>query len=567
MSAQVSGTGEVRNLDAQPTLRILPLGGLGEIGMNCMALEVNGEILVIDCGVTFPRSDLGIDTYRPDLRWLEEHAGAIKGLILTHGHEDHIGAVPAFLDRFDVPVWGPRYALELVKLRLEEFGFRLSRYDLRASQPRQRLEVGGFEVEPIRVTHSIADATALVVRTRAGTVVHTGDFKLDHAPLDSDITDEERFCEVGDEGVRLLLSDSTNVDSLGTSGSESVVIEQLRGLIQGAPGRVVIGLFASNLLRLRAIGEMAAAAGRKVILLGRSMQTHTKIGRDLGKLSWPSDLVLSTDQIPNTPRHQQLLVATGTQGERLAALWRLATHSHPILQLNDGDRVIFSSRVIPGNEPTVVQMTNGFLRQGIQVCTTTTHPGIHVSGHAYRDEQIRMIEMVRPRSFLPIHGTLMHLHRHAELARSRGVSEVTILENGESAELSKDTAFAKLPERVDSGRIATWGGDDIPERVLQDRELLARVGIALLTLLVDAHGRPVGPVSLSSRGVLDERQDGAILRETAREVQRTLQKHSFSRELPADDEIAELARLTARRKIESAIGQRPIVLTQIVRVR
>lgn len=532
-----------------------------------MALEVDGEILVIDCGVTFPRSDLGIDTYRPDLGWLEERHESIRGLILTHGHEDHIGAVPVFLDRFDVPVWGPQYALELVKLRLEEFGFRQGSYDLRAAQPRQRLTAGNFEVEPVRVTHSIADATALIIRTKAGTVVHTGDFKLDSTPLDGDITDEERFREAGDEGVRLLLSDSTNVDSPGSSGSEAVAVENLRELIHSAPARVVVGLFASNLLRLRAIGEMAAAAGRKVILLGRSVQTHTKIGHDLGKLPWPSDLVLTPEQIPNTPRQRQLLIATGTQGERLAALWKLATRTHPTLLLEEGDRVIFSSRVIPGNEPTVVQMTNGFLRQGIQVCTATTHPGIHVSGHAYRDEQARMIDWVRPRSFLPIHGTLMHLHRHAELARTQGVSEVTVLENGDIGELSNEAALERVRDKATAGRVATWGGEDIPERVLQDRELLARVGIALITVLVDARGRPAGSVAIASRGVLDERRDGDLLRDAARETHRVLREHAYPRERPTDEEIAELARLTARRKLEASTGRRPVVLTQIVRVR
>ncbi|MCU0655825.1 MAG: ribonuclease J [Polyangiaceae bacterium] len=548
-----------------PTLRILPLGGLGEIGMNCMALEVDGEILVIDCGVTFPRNDLGIDTYRPDLSWLEERHESIRGLVLTHGHEDHIGAVPAFLERFDVPVWGPRYALELVKLRLEEFGFRPGSYDMRPALPRRRFEVGRFEVEPIRVTHSIVDATALVIRSRAGTILHTGDFKMEGGPDPEESTDQERFREVGDEGVRLLLSDSTNVDSPGVSGDERSVGPRLLELIEGAPGRVVVGLFASNLLRLRALGELAAATGRKLVLLGRSVQTHSRIGRELGKLSWASDLVISNEQLANTPRSRQLLIATGTQGERLAALWKLSSRTHPLVNLDEGDRVILSSRVIPGNEPSVNLMLNGFLRHGIQVCTALTSPGIHVSGHAYREEQIKMIDLTRPQSFVPIHGTLMHLHRHAELARSRGVAEVAVLENGEIGALGADELHRA--ERAVAGRVATWGGEDIPERVLQDREMLARVGIALITVLVDARGRPAGPVSIASRGVLDERRDGDLLREAARDTHRTLREHPYPRERPTDEEVAELARITARRKLEAATGRRPVVLTQIVRVR
>ncbi|MDW8249597.1 MAG: ribonuclease J [Myxococcales bacterium] len=554
-------------MNANAILRIIPLGGLGEIGMNCMALEVDGEILVIDCGVTFPRSDIGIDTYRPDLSWLEERQSSLRGLVLTHGHEDHIGAVPAFLERFDVPVWGPPYALELVKLRLEEYGFHAGSYDLRPSLPRRRFEAGRFEVEPIRVTHSIVDATALVVRTPAGTVVHTGDFKMDGAPDPEELTDEERFREVGDEGVRLLLSDSTNIDSPGTSGNEQAAVARLRELIDSAPARVVVGLFASNVLRLRTLGEIAASSGRKLILLGRSVVTHSRIGRDLGKLPWSSDLVLPPEQIPHTPRARQLILATGTQGERLAALWKLSSRTHPTVQLAEGDRVIFSSRVIPGNEPTVTQMANGFLRQGIQVCTATNYPGIHISGHAYRDEQARMIDLVRPRGFLPIHGTLLHLHRHAELARSRGVPEVTVLENGQVGELTHHTPFSRTEDHAHTGRIATWMGEDIPERVLQDRELLARVGIAFITVLADTRGRPVGPVSVTSRGVFDERRDGDLLREAARETLRTLREHAYPHERPTDEEIADLARLTTRRYLESSTGRRPVVLAQVIRVR
>jgi ribonuclease J len=554
-------------LNSNATQRIIPLGGLGEIGMNCMALEVDGEILVIDCGVTFPQSDIGIDTYRPDLSWLEERQDSIRGLVLTHGHEDHIGAVPAFLKRFDVPVWGPPYALELVKRRLEEHGFRAGSHDLRPSVPRRRFEVGRFEVEPIRVTHSIVDATALVVRSPAGVLVHTGDFKMDGSPDPDELTDEERFREVGDEGVRVLLSDSTNVDSPGTSGNELAALERLRKLIDSAPARVVVGLFASNVLRLRTLGELAAASGRKLILLGRSVVTHSRIGRDLGKLNWTSDLVLPPEQISTTPRARQLILSTGTQGERFAALWRLSTRTHPTLQLTEGDRVIFSSRVIPGNEPTVNLMANGFLRQGIQVCDATTHPGIHISGHAYRDEQARMIDLVRPRSFLPIHGTLHHLHRHAELARAQGVAEVTVLENGEVGELSPNAPLERARDQARSGRVATRMGEDIPERVLQDRELLARVGVALVTVLADVQGRLVGPVSITPRGVLDEHRDGDMLREAARETHRILREHAYPCERPSDEEIAELAYLTARRRIEFNTGRSPVALAQIVRVR
>jgi ribonuclease J len=546
---------------------VIPLGGLGEIGMNCMALEVGGEILVIDCGVTFPRVDLGIDTYRPDMTWLEEHRDAIRGLVITHGHEDHIGAVPYFVDRFDVPVWGPAYALELIKLRLEEQGFRQGSYDLRPALPRGRFAVGGFEVEPIRVTHSISEATALVVRTSEGVVVHTGDFKLDAEPCDGEMTDIERFSEVGKEGVRLLLSDSTNIDSPGTSGSESRAVEALSHVIDSAPGRVVVGMFASNVPRMAALGELALRSKRKVVLFGRSVQTHVRLGREHGQITWPSDLVVTPEVAMSLPRKSVLAIATGTQAERLAALWRMSVRAHPQLTLEPGDRVIFSSRLIPGNEPAVTLMTNGFLRHGIEVRTAVTDPGVHVSGHAYRDEQARMIDLVQPQGFLPIHGSLMHLHRHAELARTKGVREVVVLENGEIGEFGANFPLVKGPDHAQAGKIATWGGDDIPERVLTDREGLARSGIAFVTVLVDSRGKPTGPGAVATRGVLDELEDAAVLRETAREVHRALADRTWPRDRPSDEEVAELARTHARRRLEQAVGRRPLVVAQVVRAR
>lgn len=535
--------------------------------MNCLALEVDREILVIDCGVTFPRSDLGIDTFHPDFSWLEERQDRIKGLVLTHGHEDHIGAVPYFAARFDAPIWGPPYALELVRLRLEEHGFRRGEVDLRDAAPRKRFEAGRFEIEPVRVTHSIADAAALVVRTSAGTVLHTGDFKLDPTPGgDGDVTDEERLREVGDEGVRLLLSDSTNVDSHGTSASESVSREVLGRLIEESRFRVIVGLFASNVARLRALGEIAVRTRRRLVLLGRSVQTHARVARDQGRLPWPSDLVASPDELASLPRRDVIVVAGGTQAERQAALSRLASRSHQQLTLDPGDRVILSSRVIPGNEPAVVAMHGGFLRQGVEVRTPASDPGVHVSGHAYRDEQRRMIELTRPTSFVPVHGTVPHLHHHAALARDTGVGEVVVLENGEIAELG-DVPLARTDARARFGKIATWAGEEIPPSVLDDRVAIARAGIVFVTVLVDGRGRPAGPVAIATRGILDESQDGDLVDEAAREVERALRERPDGRERPSDAEIAELARVTARRRLDLSVGKRPVAVASVIRVR
>lgn len=565
-TANESESQAVSNVGAPgPSMRVIPLGGLGEIGMNCLALEVNSEILVVDCGVTFPRSDLGIDTFHPDFTWLEQNRAKIKGLVLTHGHEDHIGAVPYFAQRFEVPVWGPAYALELVRLRLEEHGFRPGSYNLVAAAPRRRFEVGGFEVEPLRVTHSIADATGLVIRTKAGVVVHTGDFKLDDEPVDGEVTDEEGFREAGDAGVKLLFSDSTNVDSGGRSGSEAEAARALERLVAGAPGRVVVGMFASNVQRLRTLGAIAQATGRRLVLLGRSVHTHVKVARDQRRIGWPSDLVVASEAAGGLRRREVLAVATGTQAERLAALWRMAMRTHPHLTLDAGDRVIFSSRVIPGNEPAVVQMTNGFLRHGVEVRTATSDPGVHVSGHAYRDEQARMIDLVRPEAFIPVHGTLMHLHRHAGLAESKGVRDVLVLENGEVAEVGGGPL--RKAGLASTGKVPTWAGREIPDQVIGEREAMARGGVVFVTVLVDGWGRPAGPAGVSTRGVLDEAADGQVVRETARDLVKSLSERPYTRERPTDEDVAEAARAVARRKIEQAVGKRPVVVAMVVRVK
>lgn len=535
--------------------------------MNCLALEVGGEILIVDCGVTFPRTDLGIDTYHPDFTWLEQRRDRIRGLVITHGHEDHIGAVPYFARRFDVPIWGPAYALELVRLRLEEHGYRPGSYNLVTATPRKRFEVGKFEVEPVRVTHSIADATALIIRSQAGTVVHTGDFKLDPDPTDGELTDEERLREVGDEGVRLLLSDSTNVDSLGSSGSEASAARMLEKVIADAPGRVIVGMFASNVQRLAALGDLARSLGRKLVLFGRSVHTHTRVAKDQKRIGWPADLVVPAEHLSSLKRREVLAVATGTQAERLAALWRMAFRTHPQVILDPGDRVIFSSRVIPGNEPNVMQMTNAFLRHGIEVRTAVTDPGIHVSGHAYRDEQAKMIDMVKPEGFIPVHGSLMHLHRHASLAKSKGVDEVIVIENGEIAELGQEKSLQKSKESATFGKVPTWGGMVIPEQVIADREAIARSGVAFVTVLVDGWGRPAGPTSLATRGVLDENADVTLLRDAAREVTKVLGERPWTRERPSDEEVSDAARQVVRRRLEQTVGKRPVVVGVVVRVK
>ncbi len=546
---------------AAPTdeLRVVPLGGLGEIGMNCLALEQQGDIIVIDCGVTFPNADNGVDIIHPAFDWLLERRNAVRAVVITHGHEDHIGALPYLLDDLDVPVHAPAHAMALLRGRLEEHGFDVPALPLRTFAAGERFSIGSFGLEAIRVTHSIADACALAIRTVAGTVIHTGDFKLDAGPADGELTDEERLERLGDEGVRLLLSDSTNVDSPGTARTESSVGEELDAIVRRAEHRVVVGMFASNVQRLQLIGRVAQRAGRRICLLGRSMENHVRVAREVGRLDWPSDLVVAPEIAQAMPRKEVLALATGTQGEAPAALARLASGTHHKMRLEEGDMVVFSSRIIPGNDRPVFDLYTALLRQGIELVSRTTNAAVHASGHAHRGELVRMIELVRPRAFVPVHGTLHHLLRHAELARDAGVDDVLVMENGDVIAVGPERGLAKVG-RVPSGRVATAGGDPVPSEVLRERAQLGRSGVVTVAVAL-------GPTSLAARPVVKSYGvvgplDHDVLVRAERAVEHAVMDWLERRHAEG---LEEEIRLTTRRVIESQTGARPIVVVSVVR--
>jgi len=544
-------------------IRIVPLGGLGEIGMNCLAIESDEGILLIDCGVTFPHSDIGIDVFHPDFSYIESRRERLLGVVLTHGHEDHIGALPYLLRRANVPVWGPEHALTLARERLSERGFDLRHTRLNALVPRTRYGIGPFTVEPVRVAHSIPDACALILGTPAGTIVHTGDFKLDDAPPDGERTDVERLAQVGREGVRLLLSDSTNIDAQGCSGSERTVGTALDRLVAESTGRVVVGLFSSNVQRLQMIGEIARRYRRRICLLGRSANTHVRVASQCDRLDWPSDLLVPSDGSQAVQRSGLLVIASGTQGEPVAALWRLSDREHPALSLDSGDRLLLSSRIIPGNEPSVFRMIGKFLRCGIDVRSRITDPDIHVSGHAHRDEQMRMVEIIRPQSFIPVHGTLHHLYRHAGFARQWGVPEVLVAENGDVIEV--DETGLHRAGTVEVGKIATFEGEEISEDVLREREALGRTGVAVVTLMVDSRGQLLAPPLVTTRGILDEDEDVDLMRGAALEVSQALSGRPFGHERPTDDQIVEAAQRAVRKRLDGVTGRRPVAVVHVVR--
>lgn len=542
-------------------VRLVPLGGLGEIGMNCMAIEDDRGIVLVDCGTAFPADDLGVDVLHPDFRWLLENAERVKGVVLTHGHEDHIGALPYLLAELDVPVWGPPHALGLVRRRLDEHDFAPHEVDLRAVHAGDCFSAGPFEIETVRVSHSIVEATALAIRTAAGTLLHTGDFNMDPHPPDGEPTDVARLKALGDEGVALLLSDSTNIDVVERPGSEREVGAALERIVRQATERVFVVLFASNVQRLRLLGEIAQRTGRKICLLGRSLGTHRDVATAVGRLAWPSNLLIAPEQARDWPRSELLVLAGGSQAERNSAMQRLASGVHPMLEIEPGDTVAFSARVIPGNERAVYNMMSDLLRRGARLHTRLSDPDVHTSGHAGRSEQQRMIELTRPRSFLPVHGTLHHLMKHAELAKELGVSDVLVIESGTLASFDPERGLSN-GGRVPAGRVAiALGGTPIAPDSLRRRSELGRAGLCTVSVVLDDEGYIVAGPSVTSRGVPRVDDDERALRSIALEVAATLERIRTWRGVDTTEE----ARRAARRRLGELSNCRPLIEVHVLR--
>jgi ribonuclease J len=541
--------------------RIVPLGGLGEVGMNCLAVETPGGVLVVDCGVMFPHDDLGIDVMHPDFTYLWERRDEIVGVVITHGHEDHIGGLPYLLRQIPVPVWAPPYALALIRARLAEHP-EVPVPTLHATTPRVRFDVGPFGVEPLRVTHSIPDALAFAIDTPAGRVFHTGDFKLDPAPLDGEPADEDRFRELGDDGVAVLLSDSTNVDVPGRAARERDVAATLRARIASLDGRVIVGLFASNVVRLQSLADIAVATGRRLCLLGRSVQTHARAATELGRFRVPSDRMVSADHVMSLPPGEVLAIASGTQAEPGSAIARLARGDHPRMRLERGDSVVFSSRAIPGNERKIFDLVCALERRGVEVHVPTADVGLHASGHAAREEQARMIELVRPRSFVPVHGTYHHLKRHAELARELGVDTVMLVENGRTARWSSDGLASG--GTVPHGRVAVDEGVELSEETLRERAAMAAAGVVFATVPLDERGGLAGMPVVAARGVvLDDPPE--VVTEAARiAIDESLRQARGSLDR-LDDDAAEEAARRALRRMYRVGDKRPLVVVEVVR--
>jgi ribonuclease J len=546
-------------------IRLIPLGGLGEVGLNAMALEVEDELYLVDAGLMFPSADMpSVDVVVPDFSYVRERADKLKGVLLTHGHEDHIGALPFLLRDLNVPVYGTKLTLGLVGCKLEELGLEARLHEI---HPREEVRLSdALSFEPIQVAHSIPDAVGLALRTREGLYLHTGDFKLDDTPLDGRPTDLARLAELGDEGVTCLLSDSTNAEVQGETPSEAQVAGCFERLFAQAPGRVVVALFASNLLRVQHVLDLSHRLGRRVALLGRSMQRNVELAVKLKTLQVPEGLLVPPEQAATLPKARVTVLCTGAQAEPRAALSQLLIADDRPIRAQRGDTIILSSRAIPGNERAVTALMDALLEKGVHLHYAALEPAVHVSGHASRAQQRRMLEHVRPRQFVPIHGELHHLLAHADIARSTGVPEEGILLSRDGDVLDFIGGIGKLAGTVPVGRIfaSRDSGQSVNFETLEERELLAITGVVAAALVVTRDSLQVlsGP-HLSARGVSREEEVrlGAVA-----QIARSL-LDEISRERRGDEAFLreELGR-SVRRAFKQELGRKPTVIPLLVYV-
>jgi ribonuclease J len=487
-------------------ISLVPLGGLGEIGRNLMAIECGEDIVVVDCGLMFPEQEmLGIDLVIPDITWLMERAERVRGIVLTHAHEDHIGALPYVLPRLPVPVYGTSLTLGFLRNKLKEHKL-LDSTDLHTVRAGDTVQLGEFAVEWIHITHSVPDACSLALHTPEGVIIHTGDFKIDQTPVQGSPPDMARLARLGDEGVLLLLSDSTNAEHDGTTPSERHVGEGLAPLFAAAPGRILMATFASNISRLQQAIDASVDCGRKCFIVGRSMLNNVRVGQELGFLRTP-DVFVSPRQHASVPDHELSVLCTGAQGEPMSALARIAAGEHPMVQLHEGDTVIISANPIPGNEEAVHRTINNLYRRGARVFNSSKHH-VHASGHASREELKLMLTLTRPKYFVPVHGEYRHLAIHADIAASVGIARERILpvDNGTVIEIDGDT-IRRRDQRVPAGYVYVDGLsiDEAGDVVLRDRRLLAQDGVVIVALTVErSTGAVIAGPDLISRGFIED---------------------------------------------------------------
>ena len=532
----------------------MPLGGLGEIGMNFMLYEYGDEAVIVDCGMMFPdAATLGVDVIVPDMTYVFENASKFKAIFLTHGHEDHIGAVPFLVERLRVPVYGMPLTLGFVDDKLEEFG--IDDVELRPIAPRQTVEAGVFRVEAIRVTHSIVDALAFAITTPDGTIIHTGDFKIDHTPIDAKATDLARFAQYGEQGVLILLSDSTNALVPGHGPSERVVGGALDRVFSSAKGRIIITSFASHIHRVQQVIDLARKFRRRVLFVGRSIVDNVETAERLGHLRFAREQRASSADIE--PK-DLVIVTTGTQGEPTSALARMSIGEHRQVKIQKGDTVVISARTIPGNERAVAHMIDNLYRQGAEVISHE-QPDIHVSGHACQEELRLMLSVTKPKFFIPIHGTLRHLIHHGRLAEEMGVPHGAVITNGQVAEIDGDT-LRVLEERVAHGKVFVDSeAEEVPDVVIRDRQHLAEDGFVIVVVAIDSEGKLVRDPEIVTRGLVHVDASQDILDEVRNQLVGMFAE-SPREELKDPELLQERMRALLKRYFRKTLGRRPLIL-------
>jgi ribonuclease J len=550
----------------KPSLLAIPLGGLGEFGMNMLVLRSGDDMILIDAGMMFPEVELlGVDIVIPDITYLKQNRQYLRAILLTHGHEDHIGALPYILRDLQVPIYGTRFTLALVHKRLEEHGL-LDKTDLREVIPGRKLEVGVFEVEFISVTHSTIDCVALAIRTPVGIVIHTGDFKMDPTPIDGQPFDLHAFARYGAEGVLALFSDSTNVERPGYTASERNVRPRIEELTRAATRKVIVSCFASSIPRIQQIVDIAAASGRKIAFIGRSMVDNVELAHGMNRLRIPDGLVVRSQEINSFPSEKLVVMVSGSQAEPMSSLSRVAVDNHRLLTLDERDTVILSARIIPGNEKAIFRMLDHMFRKRALVYYDNDGGTIHVSGHASQEEQKMLLNLVRPRFFIPIHGEYRQLFRHSALAHAVGAvsEEILLIEDGQPIEFTDDRAYRREP--VTAGRVCVDSGslEEIDEVVIRDRKHLSEDGVVMPIIAINKHtGQIESQPEIVTRGFMPS-DNGLELLNGAREVVLRTVEQSNAEEKTDWSVIKEKIRVDLRRYLKKQTSKRPLILPVIL---
>jgi ribonuclease J len=544
----------------------VPLGGLGEIGKNMTAVRQESGILLIDAGMAFPDEEMpGIDLVLPDFSYLREHEDELKGIVLTHGHEDHVGALPYVLREFDIPVWGTKLTLELVRPKLAEFGIK--RADLREVKAGDAIDIGGFGLEFVNVNHSIPDAVAVALRTNAGLVVFSGDYKIDLTPIEGEPMDLARYAALGQEGVLAYFGDSTNAERPGYVPSERVVGETFNEVFETAKGRIIVASFASHIHRISQVVEAAKKHGRLVGVTGRSMIRNVQIARDLGYLDLPEAMYVDQRDINRVPDGDIVILTTGSQGEPLAALSRIANGTHRQIEVGPGDVVVVAAHPIPGNERGVARTINNLMKQGAEVLYSPLR-AVHVSGHAAQEEQKLVLSLLKPTFLVPVHGEFRHLRHHANTGMSMGIPEenVFVLENGDRLEFADGEA--RRLDAVHAGMFLVDGGGlaDTSGAIMRERQQLSEEGMFIVVARINAQsGEPLGPPDVISRGFVDPQAANGLVDGSIEVVAETL-KRTASRHITDWGELKNAIRRDLSAFLSEKTRKRPIILPLIVEV-